>query len=326
MRAPLNLGIIGCGGIAKSHIAALEFVPELKLLATCDIDETRARSYAEEHGAAKAYTDHEELAADPDIQAVSICLPHHIHRAPTVACAQGGKHIICEKPMETTLADCDAMIEAAEAAQVTLMIGQVLRFRDANRRARQLIAEGAIGKPMNVLRRRYGLTREYPRAPWSADPEIAGGWVLYGFGSHEVDAILWLLDSPVQTVFAAGNKNNPHWQDYDEISILMRLQSGAIATQQHTVNCPFGAWDCIVIGAENAMQIDSNSVTLGGERIEAPLQDGGGMREQLQEFARAILQQREPEASGRNVRRTMVGLEAAKLSLESGQVVDASVL
>lgn len=326
MQDPISFGIVGCGGIGRAHMAALEAVPQLELAATCDIDPSRAKAYAEEFGAAKVYTDYERLASDSDIHAVSICLPHHLHRAPTVACAQGGKHVLCEKPMETSLADCDAMIQAADDADVTLMIGQVLRFREANRRAKALIGEGAIGKPMNVLRRRYGYHREYPRAPWSADPAMAGGWTLYGFGSHEIDAILWLLDSPAQTVFALGNKNNPHWGDYDEITILMRLQSGAIATQQHSINCPFGAWDCVVIGEEGAMRIDSDSIALGDERIEAPLQEGGGMREQFAEFARAIAEGAEPEASGRDVRRTMVALEAAKMSLASGAPVAASTL
>ncbi len=326
MPEPLNYAIIGCGGIARAHIAALESVPELRFVAACDIDEARAQSFADEFGAQGVFTDYEALAADPDIQAVSICLPHHLHRDPTVACAQGGKHVLCEKPMETTLADADAMIAAAEAAGTVLMIGQVLRFRAANQKARQLIAEGAIGAPMNVLRRRFSVCKEYPRAPWSADPVMSGGWTLYGFGSHEVDAILWLLDSPASTVYAAANKNNPHWQDYDEITLVMRLANDAIATQQHTINCPFGAWDCIVIGTENAMRIETNAIVLGEETIDAPLQDGGGMHDQLAEFARAAIEGFEPESSGRNVRRTMVALEAAKMSIASGEVVDASAL
>jgi len=326
MSTPLNLGIIGCGGIARSHLAALQFVTELRLYATCDIDEGRAQAYADEFGAQKAYTDYERLAADPDVDAITICLPHHLHRAPTVACCQGGKHVLCEKPMETTLADADLMVAAAEAAGVVLMIGQVLRFREANLRARKLIAQGAIGTPVNVLRRRYGLLKEYPRAPWSANPEIAGGWVLYGYGSHEVDQILWLLDAPATRVFAQGRRNNPHWQDYDEITIQMSLEGGAIATQQHSINCPFSAWDCIVVGTENALRIETGGLVLGDEAIEAPLQDGAGMREQLREFAQSINEGREPEASGRHVRRTMAALEAAKLSLATGEPVDAAGL
>jgi len=326
MSETINYAIVGCGGIARAHLAAVADVPELNPIATCDIARDRAEAFADEYGAAKVYTDYEQLAADPDVQAVSICLPHHLHRAPTVACARGGKHVLCEKPMETALADADAMIAAAQDAGTVLMIGQVLRFRNANRKAKQLIADGAVGKPMNILRRRYGLLKEYARAPWSADPQVAGGWVLYGYGSHEVDAILWLLDAGADTVFAQANMNNPHWCDYDEIAIQMRLSNGAIATQQHTVNCPFGAWDCIVIGDEGAMRIDNGSVTVGDEQIDAPLQKDGGMREQLEEFACAISQGREPQASGANVRRTMVALEAAKLSIQTGQVVDAQAM
>lgn len=326
MPATIGYGIIGCGGIARAHLNALEFVPGLKLLATCDIQPERAEECARQFGAERAYTSVEEMAADSAVQAVSICLPHHLHRAPAVACAQAGKHVLCEKPMETTLADADEMIAAADQAGTVLMIGQVLRFRNANRLAKQMIREGAIGRPVNVLRRRLGLMKEYPNAPWSADPDLAGGWVLYGYGSHEVDAILWLMDSPVETVFATGRRTNPHWRDYDDITIQMNLANGAMATQQHSINCVFSAWDCIVIGEENALKIETNGLILGDQIIDAPLQDGGGMREQLGEFAAAILEGREPEASGRDVRRTMVALEAAKLSMRDGTVIDASLL
>lgn len=326
MSGQIGFGIIGCGGIAQAHLKALEFVPEIRLVATCDIRKERAEDCAAQYGAARAYSDYTELARDPEIQAVSICLPHHLHRDPTVACAREGKHVLCEKPMETTLADADAMIEASDQAGSVLMIGQVLRFRNANIEARRLIQHGAIGRPLNVLRRRLSLSKDYPGAPWSADPALAGGWTLYGFGSHEVDSILWLMDSPARTVYATGRRNNPHWQDYDEITIQMTLDSGAMASQQHSLNCAFGAWECIVIGEENSLKIETDRLLLGDEVIPAPLQDGGGMREQFREFSASILEGREPEASGRNVRRTMVALEAAKMSMDCGQVVDASAL
>lgn len=325
MSAPIRIGLIGCGGIAQSHLRALAQLPQFKLAATCDVDLTRAEAAATEHGAEAAFDDYHKLLA-ADLEVVSVCLPHHLHREAAVAASQAGKHVLCEKPMATMLADADAMIAAAEQAGKVLMIGQVLRFRPANLKARELIASGAIGEVKQVIRRRYGFMKEYERAPWSAHPEQAGGWVLYGFGSHEADQILFLTGSGATEVYARGEINNPHWGDSDEISILFSLSRGGFATELHTLNCPWGAWDCIIIGSTGALNIASDAVTCNEERFELPLADDGGMVAQIAEFGAAIREGREPEASGRDVRKTMALLEAAKLSIQTGKIVDARTL
>lgn len=323
--APIRIGVIGCGGIAQSHLNALRQLPEFEVIAAADLDLGRAQRAAADFGIPEACGDYREMLRR-DLDAVSICLPHHLHREAAVAAAEAGKHVLCEKPMATTLADADAMIAAAEQAGVILMIGQVLRFRPANQKARDIITTGGIGQVKQVIRRRYGLSKEYPRAPWSADPEKAGGWALYGFGSHEADAILYLTDSEATTVYARGEINNPHWGDPDEISILFGLSRGGFATELHTLNCPWGAWDCIIMGTEGALNIVSDGLDHNDQHYDLPLAPDGGMTDQIREFGAAIREGREPMASGRNVRRTMVLLEAAKLSMQSGQIVDATKL
>jgi predicted dehydrogenase len=325
MLTPIRIGVIGCGGIAGAHLGSIAELPEFALAATCDIDIDRARRAAEEHGAAASFADYRELLAT-DADAVSICLPHHLHREVSVAASAAGKHVLCEKPMATSLADADAMIAAAEAAQKVLMIGQVLRFRPANIRARELVLGGAIGEVKQVIRRRYGLMKRYDNAPWSADPKQAGGWVLYGFGSHEADQVLFLTGSEATTVYARGETNNPHWGDTDEISMLFGLSRGGFATELHSANCPFGTWDCLIIGGEGALSIESEGLRLDEEFIHLPLPPSAGMTEQFAEFAAAICEDREPEASGRSVRPTMALLEAAGMSIRSGEIIDARLV
>ena len=322
---PLRIGLIGCGGIAQSHLKALQSLPEFEVVAAADVDLSRAQQAAADYGIPQALDSYTAMLQG-DLDAVSICLPHHLHREATVAALQAGKHVLCEKPMATTLADADAMIAAAEAADRTLMIGQVLRFRPANQRAREIILDDGIGEVRQVIRRRYGFSKDYPRAPWSADPAKAGGWALYGFGSHEADAILYLTDSEATTVYARGEINNPHWGDADEISILFGLSRGGFATELHTLNCPWGAWDCIITGTEGALNIQSAELHHNDQHYDLPLPPDGGMADQFREFGAAIAEGREPVASGRNVRRTMALLEAAKLSMQTGQIVDAQAL
>ncbi len=321
----IGIGAIGCGGIAGGHLPAYRELEGIETVAVCDIDEQAARGRAEEFDVPAVYSDWRELLADERVDAVSVLLPHHLHRDVAVAAAEAGKHVLTEKPMATSLGETDDMIAAAEAAGVVLMVGQILRFRPANIKARELIRDGAIGEVRNILRRRLGKSGEF-RSKWARKPEEAGGWVLYGFGAHEVDMILWLSDGEAETVYAQARVNNQYWNDYDEITVQMSLVDGPIATYQHSLNTPFGAWECMVIGTEDAMLVDSGQIRFADYVVEAPLDSPASWRAQVGEFARAIREGDEPEASGWNVRKTMAALEAAKLSIRDGVAIDASAL
>lgn len=321
----IGIGAIGCGGIANAHLPAYRDVDTLRTVAVCDIDEDAARERAEEFDVPAVYTNWRELLEDEQVDAVSVLLPHHLHRDVAVAAAEAGRHVLCEKPMATSLEETDEMIAAAEEAGVVLMVGQILRFRAANIRAREHIRNGTIGEVRNVLRRRLSRSEGF-RSEWARKPDEAGGWVLYGFGAHEVDMILWLNDGEAGDVYAQARVNNEYWNDIDELTVQISLIDGPMATYQHSLNTPFGAWECMVIGTEDAMMIGSQQIKLGDEVIEAPLDSPASWRAQVGEFARAVLEGDEPEASGRNVRRTMAALEAAKRSIRTGDVIDASAL
>lgn len=325
MAEQVGFAVIGCGGIAQGHLPAQRDVDSARTVAVCDIDEEAAAARAAEYDVGTLYTDWRDVLADDRVDAVSILLPHHLHCEVAVAVAEAGKHVLCEKPMAVSLQECDEMIAAAERAGVVLMVGQILRFRPVNIRARQLIRDGTIGQVRNVLRRRMGKSEGF-RSAWASDPAEAGGWVLYGFGAHEVDMILWLNDAGAQSVYAQARHNNPYWNDFDEITVQMGLSNEAMATYEHSLNTRFGAWECMVIGTEGAMLIETERIRLEDEVIEVPLDSPAAWRAQIGEFVRAVLEGDEPEASGREVRGTMAALEAAKISIRDNAVVNASQL
>jgi len=316
MKSQLRIAIVGCGGIAKGHLNAMSNLPA-KPVVTVDIDESRARQYAEEYGAGRYHTKIQDALTD-DVDAVIVCLPHYLHVEAVVTAAESGKHILTEKPMAISLKEVDDMIEAARRNHVRLMVGQVLRFREVNKKAKQLIKEGKLGEPRNMIRRRFGRSQEF-RSEWARDPAKAGGWVLYGYGSHEVDMMLWLFDTHASKVYAQARKNNPYWNDYDEVSIQMELANSMIATLNHSLNSVSGAWDTFIMGTEASMYITGEQIVLNGDKMSVPT--GPAMELQLKEFIDAIKEDREPEASGINVRKTMQALEAAKLSIANGQIV-----
>jgi len=316
MESQLRVAMIGCGGIAKAHLDAMRDL-DARPVVMVDIDESRAQQYAEAYGAERYCTKIRDALTD-DVDAVIICLPHHLHMQAAIAAARSGKHVLTEKPMAISLQEADAMIVAADRNHVCLMVGQVLRFRGCNIRARQLIREGRIGEPRNMIRRRLSRSRE-SHSEWARDPARAGGWVLYGYSSHEVDMMLWLFDTHASLVYAQARKNNPYWNDYDEVSLQMELANGMMATLNHSLNSAAGAWDTFIVGTGASMYITNEQILLDGEQMRVPM--GPAMKLQLQEFIDAIVEGREPEASGANVRRTMQALEAAKRSIATGQVI-----
>ena len=318
----LRVGVIGCGGIARGHIAGIQASPRMQLVATADNLPDRAQDYAHEFGAERWYASTDDLLADADVDAVHICLPNALHHAVTVQAAEAGKHVLVEKPMALSASDAEAMVAAADAAGVTLMIGQILRFRPANQEARRLVQAGRIGRPMNVMRRRVALLPPQRLNAWYGDTATHGNVSIYGTGSHEVDVVLWILDTEARRVFAAGRAVNPDWGCAEEVNSILELADGAIFNYVQSLNTHQGAWDCVIVGTEGSMLIASDAIDVNGQRVETPLPDGGGMPAQADEFASACLEGREPIASGRNVLRSMRALDAIQQSVDTGQVVE----
>lgn len=152
----LKIGIVGCGGIANGkHMPALSRIPEVEMVAFCDIIEERAQKAAKQYGAegAKVYTDYKELLADGTIDVVHVLTPNREHCVITVDALEAGKHVMCEKPMAKTAADARKMLEAAKRTGKKLTIGYQNRYRDDSmflkkawrerRAGRDLLCQGA---------------------------------------------------------------------------------------------------------------------------------------------------------------------------------------
>ena len=139
-----NIGIIGCGKIAQvRHIPEYMDHPQANLAGLFDLNQERARELAQKYGA-RAYSSWEEMLADPAIDAVSVCVANNAHAEISIAALKAGKHVLCEKPMATTLADCEAMVAAARESGKFLMIGQNQRLTRAHQKARELVEQGAL--------------------------------------------------------------------------------------------------------------------------------------------------------------------------------------
>lgn len=127
----LNVGIIGCGGIANGkHLPSLQKISEVNIVAFCDIDIDKAQAAAKEYGTdnAKVYEDYQSLLKDDAIDVIHVCTPNSSHKELTVASLDAGKHVMCEKPMAKTTEEAQEMIEAAKRNGKKLTIGYQNRF------------------------------------------------------------------------------------------------------------------------------------------------------------------------------------------------------
>ena len=142
----LKVGIIGCGSIAHHrHLPEYANNQEVEIVAVCDVVKERAEAANVKYGG-KIFTDYNELLAFEEVEAVSVCTPNYLHAPISVAALEAGKHVLCEKPMATSLAEAEKMIEAAEKSGKTLMIGHNQRFVPSHQKAREIIESGEAWK------------------------------------------------------------------------------------------------------------------------------------------------------------------------------------
>ncbi|MCZ6676385.1 MAG: Gfo/Idh/MocA family oxidoreductase [Candidatus Poribacteria bacterium] len=328
MNDVLSVGVIGAGGIARSHMRAIEQNDNIRLVAVMDVDADRAESAAAEYGG-KAYTNLEALLEDAEVEAVHVCTPHSLHADQVVAATAAGKHVLVEKPMALTVVDCDRMIEACDQAGKILMVGQVMRYYPVNRLIRQMIADGEIGEVGHLMRRRYSYFN--PTQPgsryrhWYLDLEVGGICVLYCFGPHEYDILHWYLDSPVQQVYAQGTESTELYEGQkDSYTAVMTHANGAVSVLSQSVVCHASAHDQYIVGSKGSMMLAGQKLLVNGEAVPVNGANGDGMSNQIREFATCCLEGREPDASGRSVRHSMAVIEAAKHSAEWNAPVQIS--
>jgi predicted dehydrogenase len=240
---PARIGLIGCGGIARSaHLPAIAHLSGLvRLVAAADVRAEAARSAAAPFGA-DAYTDYRQVLARRDVDMVILCTPEYAHREQVEAAAAAGKHVLSEKPMARTLAEADAMIDAARRAGVRLMIGHSRRFTGRYQQVRRAIDAGEIGE-VRVLRENERRSRPpageagtyWTPEHWTGDPSRSVGAVLTN-GIHEADLFRWFAGAEPVRVFAEHKTTRPGSLVPDFITFTVEFANGAVASAEVS-NC-----------------------------------------------------------------------------------------
>jgi predicted dehydrogenase len=214
MSKPLNVGIIGCGFMGRTHTNAYKkvysfFKPAYKpvLKAICDSNADKANAFAEAWGFESVETDWRKLLARKDIDIVDICTPNNTHKELAIAAAQAGKMIICEKPLAMNVAEGQEMVAAAEKAGVPNLVSFNYRRVPAVTLAKQLIDQGRLGKIFHyraVFLQDWTISADLPQggdALWRLDAKVAGSGVTGDLLAHCIDTAIW-LNGPIKSVTA----------------------------------------------------------------------------------------------------------------------------
>lgn len=227
MASTIRWGILGCGDVAeKKGGPALYQAEGSKLIAVMRRDLEKAQDFARRHGAQRAYDSVEGLLSDPEIDAVYIATPPHLHCEQTLQAAAAGKHVLVEKPMALTVAECDQMIAACAAAGVSLHVAYYRRYWPKFQAIKAALEAGALG---TVLGARLQLCTLAPTSGWRVDPSISGGGHVVDVGSHRLDMLLYLLGDITAVHGFAANRLGHHAAENDSVFAL-QFASGVVAS------------------------------------------------------------------------------------------------
>jgi predicted dehydrogenase len=250
MSTKVKWGVIGCGGIA-----ARRTIPEFKkmvsnaeLVSVMDINPQRAQEVAAQFGVPHSCATEAELLAR-DVQAVYIASPPNVHCRQTVRAAQAGKHVLCEKPIAVSVAEVDQMAAACAKAGVKFMLAWCMRQNVYHQKARELVQSGALGQ---MVMGRAQLTCWYPPIPgaWRQDIAIGHGGALIDMGTHGLDLLEWIMDSPIIEVtgFTDLLVHQYPTRVEDTSTVLARFRNGAHGILDNYFNIPDAA-------AQNALEL-----------------------------------------------------------------------
>ena len=338
MGANIGVAIIGCGWAGTRHASSLrKCVAPLRW--AVDTNLSRAQALAQSEEGARATTDYHQALSDPEVAAVDICLPHNLHAPIATEAAQAGKHVLCEKPLAGTLDEADAMIAAAGHAGVTLMVAESERFNPLYHKMRQLLDEGAIGKPALVQStRECYLVRSFVQdRPWFLSRQAAAGGIMMSGGVHDLETMRMLLGELAAVQALRAPQRFLEMEGDDTSVALIRFQSGVVGTmvqsfvmkdlltasgpERHTwrIDGDLGSMSVvdgqtIVLYSEQARyRVDENPVQ---HQIHVPGQDAFDL--EIAHFLHCVRTGDEPLTSGRSQRRPLEAVLAAYQSMEMG--------
>lgn len=281
MSRRIRTAIIGCGKVGHIHAAALATLPESDFVAVCDNDAARADAFAAKYATPRPFTDPEAMFREAAVEAVMLCTPHPLHARHAVCAAANKVHVLVEKPLATSLADCDAMIAASRSGGVKLGVVSQRRMFEPVQRMKAAIDAGKIGRPIlgTFIMLSWRDEAYYRSDPWRGKWDTEGGGVLVNQSPHQLDIMQWLM-GPIEEISGYwANLNHPFVEVEDTALAMIRFANGGLGSVVASLSQKPGIYAKVHIhgsnGASVGVQTDGGATFVAGisDIAEPPLND-----------------------------------------------------
>ncbi len=332
---PLGYAIVGLGGYGLGRI-----IPEFancrhsRLAAVVSGDRAKAERVAADHGVPArsiySYRDFDRIRDNPDVDIVYVCLPNALHAEYSIRAAQAGKHVMCEKPMAISVAECEAMIAACRKADRKLMIGYRSHFEPHNIEAMRLARTGAAGR-IRYVRSEHGFNFGDPSA-WRLKRALSGGGSLMDIGIYALQAARYMTgEEPVAvTARESTDRRDPRFAEVEDmVDFTLEFPSGALGSCQSMYSANRN--QILLMGDKGRIELEpatsysGQRMWVGGDRDRAVTPPPGPARTQfagqLDHLVDCIRTGREPIVSGEEGLRDMRIIEAIYRSAREGRTI-----
>jgi predicted dehydrogenase len=304
--AKVRWGLIGCGDISRRRVApALRDSPLCELVAVSRAKADLAAAFAAEFGARRWCADWHDFLTDYEIDAVYVATPVHLHAEQTIAAAERGKHVLCEKPMALNAAECDRMIDACRSNDVKLGVAYYRHFYPVVRRVKELIDSGELGVPVVAQMNAFEWFDPEPSSArsWLLRKEFSGGGPMFDFGCHRIEVLLDLLGNITEVKSTLTNVFFNRDVE-DTATAIFQFERGTcgILTATHAAREPRDSFDLfctqgsihITVLNEGTMRV----LAKDGECVETHPNHINIHRPLIEDFASAVLENRDPLVTG----------------------------
>jgi UDP-N-acetylglucosamine 3-dehydrogenase len=324
----IGVGLIGLGEIGQVHLAGLRESPNAELVAICDLD---ADLVEQSRGSERVAESLDALLADDAVSVIDICLPHHLHAPFALQAIEAGKHVVLEKPMAMSVAECDRIIAAATAGNVAVGVSHNQLFYEPHARLGAMVELGELGE-LRTIRARLAIGGKY--GAWRSDPDLAGGGLMMDAGVHRV-YMMDRLGGPVRAVTAV--MDDPGREDL--YSVVFEFESGAVGTIDATYHGPAGLFDdqIEVVGTEAIARVTGCEALFEGFAAGSAMavwRDGvwaqhdtdddwaGSVKRSVDALCGAMVNGEPPPVDGTDGRRIVQLIEAAYTSAREHRRVE----
>jgi predicted dehydrogenase len=349
-------GIIGCGKVAHLHATALKNLEESEFKAVWSRTPSSAEKFSIQYGV-KPYSDISSMIREQALDLVIVCTPHPFHREPTNQALEAGAHVLVEKPLASSLGDCDAMIKTAEKHGRTLGVISQRRWYAPVMRVKEAINQDKIGEPILGTVNMLGWRDEayYNTDPWRGTWMEEGGGVLVNQAPHQLDILLWYMGQIDELFGMWGNLNHPYIKVEDTALAVIRFKNGALGNIIVSNSEKPGIYGKVHVhgknGASAGVQTDGGAMFVAGMSsvLEPPVNDLWTipgeegmlqkwiqedsdffnsidptvyyMERQIEDFMTSLYEGREPLVSGLDGRRTVELFTAIYRSQRDNKVI-----